>query len=157
MFHWTPRVQFTQRRQKFRRQCKKFPLKVRKSYKSKTLSKKSFSSKCCSGHVTCSCDNCRNFCAGSPKKMCFEWKHFSSKCSHGHVECSFDNLDEKFYQKSKTFPLQVRKNFVKIQGLSQRNQLLQNVSLDTQNAGLTTPTKKTRWECEKFLLNTRKR
>ena len=67
MFRWTPRVQFTQRRQNIRRQCKKIPLKVKKNYKIKVLPKKSFPSECFSGHVPCSCDNCGKFCAERKK------------------------------------------------------------------------------------------
>ena len=54
--------------------------------------------------------------------------------------------------KVKHFLSSSAKNFVKIRVLPQRNYLLQNVSLDTQNAGLTTPTIKIRWQCEKLLL-----
>ena len=118
---------------------------------------KYFFSICFSEYVECSFDDSAEKLPPKLRKkikntVFLRWKYFPSTNSSGQVECSFENLDGKIHQKSNTFFLQVQKNFVKIRVLPQRNYLLQNVSLDTQNAGLTTPTIKIRWQCEKLLL-----
>ena len=69
----------------------------------------------------------KNFLSSSAKKLrskpsSLSTKLLSPKCFAGHLESDFDKPAEK---------IQVLKNFVQIQVLSQRNYFLQNVSLDT--------------------------